>query len=257
MDEIIKDILTHGSHIEAIYLYGSHANNENRYDSDIDLAVFVNAWICNSVITQIKKKHSTLDLTILDANYLKEGISRSPSIYINPINQIILNKQLVYGNDIVLGLSIPRNKIIKNQLYFTLYSYFKLLKLNNIFLDLNQLKLLTKEEFLSLNFHQKFKFQKSYYYSYKELNTLVLTLCSYRLIINKKFQPTKAGKSWFIKDYLKTEHSDQFYQFIKEYSKYINEMKTFVFDNKSRYLESKIFKEKIFNILYTYLKLMK
>lgn len=257
MDNIINDILIYKNNIESIYLIGSQANNENRYDSDIDLVIIIKKRIPLDWINELKKKHPILDVTILDKKNVAKGIVNSPSIYINAINQIILNKKLLFGNDFVQNLSIPKEHVINNQLYFTLYSYYKLLYQNRINKYSEPLTLIKKGEFLSLSFSKKFKFKESYYFSYKELNTFILTICSYRLIIHNKFESRKAGKNWFLNEYLIKLKDDEYYSFIKEYYEFISEMNSFVFDRESTYLESTEFKTNIYNILLTYLNQLK
>lgn len=254
MDKLIKDILVNKDSIESIYLIGSQANKDNRHDSDIDLVIITKKWIPIGWFKKIKQKYPVLDVTVLDKRNINEGINKSPSIYINAINQIKLNKQLIFGNDLVNNLSIPKKHLINNQLYFTLYSYYKILHLNNVFCQSSSKILIAESDFLELRFAKKFKFKNSFYFSYKELNTLLLTVCSYRLIINNKFEFIRAGKNWFISEYLTKAKEDKYYSFIFEYYEFIEEMNSFVFDQESTYLEGAEFKTNIYNILLTYIE---
>lgn len=253
LDSIIDDILFYRESIESVYLIGSEANGESSYGSDIDLVIIVKERIPSDWIVKLKEKHPILDVVVLDKAMVAEEITNSPSTYIHAINQILLNKKLIFGNDFVQNISIPKEHLINNQLYFTLFSYNKLLHENGIDKPSWALTLIEKEVFFNLNFSKKFEFKNSYYFVYKELNTFILTICSYRLIIHDKFQFHEAGKKWFLTEYLKELKHDEFYFFILEYHEFMSKMDSFIFDRKSTYLESDEFKTTIYAILSIYL----
>lgn len=256
LDRIIDDILFYEANIESVYLIGSEANGESSSNSDIDLVLVVKERIPADWIRELKEKHPILDVVVLDLNRIEEEITNSPSTYIHAINQILLNKKLVFGNDCVKNCSISKEHLINNQLYFPLFSYNKLLHENGINKDAGALNLIDKEDFLKLNFSKEFEFNDSNYFLYKELDTFILTICSFRLIFHGKFEFHTAGKKWFLSEYLKELKEDEFYFFIHEYHKFMSKRNSFIFDRKSTYLESEEFKTTIYKILSSYLNSM-
>ncbi len=247
MHPIIDDLLVHKESIVAMYLIGSSQTENHQIDSDIDIVVLANKIIDLKFITVVRNKYKNIDLVVLDYNCVKSKISKSPSIYISAINQITLNPRILYGINCINDFKLSQNKVIHNQLHFP---YFMLNKLNLTYLI--DKELVCRESFLKTTLSQRFIYNDLNFYSYRALKTLMLTLCSYKLISYKKFDLTKHGKHWFINDYLNFCIEDKHYHFIKSYFTFTEKYQTSVFDAPVSYFENKLFKESLLNILMEY-----
>lgn len=252
MLEIINVLKVHIKHIESIYLIGSHGNETNKYDSDIDLVVITQTKIDYKFITAVKKRFPFLDITLLDKSKIEMGRLESPSIYISAIHQIQLKPNLLFGSHMVEGLKLPIEHVIYNQLHFTLYASKNLFKQNAYHLKGKHQLLPQRDEFVNFELGRQFTYRGKIYYSYRLLYTLLLTISAYKLIKNDLFSFTKPGKHWFILDYLNLCADDPHYDFIKHFYEFFNKMGSNVFDRKSDYVESKQFKSTLYLILEEY-----
>lgn len=247
MHPIINDLLQHKEKIRAIYLIGSSKTENYQSDSDIDIVVFVNDIINGKIVQFIRNEYRNVDLIVLDFNRIALEIAKSPSIYISAINQILLNPRLLYGEDCIHAFKLSKKKVLYNQLHFPYYMLIKLKLTHLIGSEKSPIKSLLKT-----TLGQQFNHEGLPFYSYRLLKTLMLTLCSYKLIRYNKFDRTKPGKHWFIEDYLNLCRVDKDYKFIKQFDAFVTQYKTSVFDAPVLYFENKSFKKNLLNILAEY-----
>jgi predicted nucleotidyltransferase len=251
MHQVVEEIVKHIKKTESIYLIGSTNTDNFQAGSDIDLVVVTNEKADYKKVSEIRYKYPHVDFINLDCNLIDSEISNSPSKYISAINQIILHPRLLYGNNFVEKLKLCKNKIIFNQLHFPLFTIQKIP--SGKFIDPVQP---TLNKFCSNQLGQKFFCKSREYLSYRSIGTLILTLCSYKLIVNGKFDLRKVGKHWFIEDYLAFCKQDYYYDFINEYNTFSTKIKSYVFDGPSNYFESTGFKKNLFNISLEYYRFL-
>jgi hypothetical protein len=252
MDSIMRELIEFNKHIESVYIIGSYQTKYEKLDSDIDVVLIIREMLLPKPTSLIRKKIPGVDLILLNMHSIETEIQKTPSYYLSAINQIKLNPRKIYGSGFVEQYSLCAKRIEINQLHFPLFAIKKILYQNRLKTDLLPSYCDSFEMFEKLDLGSQFSVAGKKYYSYRALSTLLLTLCSYKLIQYNLFYCNRAGKHWFLEDYLQLCMGDSFYTFLHNYHYFMQTMNSNVFDKRSWYLEHPAFKSQLFDFFNEY-----
>lgn len=248
----MRELTEFNKHIESVYIIGSYQTKYERLDSDIDVVLIIKETLLPKPISLFKKKIPGIDLILLNMHLIETEIQKTPSYYLSAINQIKLNPRKIYGSGFIEQYLLCAKRIEINQLHFPLFAMKKILSQNKIKNDLLPKYCDSFKMFEKLNLSSQFSVAGKKYYSYRALSTLLLTLCSYKLIQYSLFYCNRAGKHWFLEDYLQHCIGDSFYPFLQNYQYFMQTMNSNVFDKRSWYLEHPAFKFQLFDLFNEY-----